>query len=425
MKQAKSRRWVIIVAGLLILVGVLAFAVPLVVQQMNYATASREADELANTMNLPQEDAYQMVDYSQMPQGETPTYEMSEMQDAGNAPSILDSLIPAGWIPPALAEEVDEAQLLETMSMRQAMETAGSILLSCQSLEELPQALTRARSRVEQGFFILTGVQPGKSSQSLKVTNNSLEETVRLDRAVTAARELVYATLTDFEGLLYQVESRLEAGEPEALVLDEAHTLGSYFANFALHLPADDFTGLTTLAEAAAKPKSDPGNAVGLGEENPDAVIAEVDQETDVERSYLLEIPDIGVKVTCRRSGTFNRMYANMKKGVAFFPRAPEPNTVGNICISGHRTGTRDYFRKVDKLSAGDTIFLHTTHLGSFKYQVEDVYVIERDDWKPTYATSYPALTIISCEEYQGVSNGKRIVVRAKLVGVAPNNDAQ
>ena len=89
MKQAKSRRWVIIVAGLLILVGVLAFAVPLVVQQMNYATASREADELANTMNLPQEDAYQMVDYSQMPQGETPTYDMSEMQDAGNATRML------------------------------------------------------------------------------------------------------------------------------------------------------------------------------------------------------------------------------------------------------------------------------------------------------------------------------------------------
>lgn len=425
MKQGKSRRWVIILAGVLILVGALAVAVPLVVQQMNYAAAGREADELANTMNLPGEDAYQTVDYSQMPQGETPTYNYSEMQDAGNAPSILDSLIPAGWIPSALADEADEAALLEKMTLREAMESAGDLLAGCENAAEVTQALERARRRVEQGFFILTGVQPGKKTQSLTVTERKLEETVRLDRSVTAARELVYNTLTDFEGLLYQVEARAAAGGAEAQLLDEARVLGTYFHHFAMHLPEDDFKSLVALAEKAARPISDPGNAVGLGEEDPNAVIAEVDQETEVERKYLLEIPDIGVKVTCYRSGTFNRMYTNMKKGVAFFPRAPEPNTVGNICISGHRTGTRDYFRKVDKLSAGDPIYLHTTHMGSYKYLVEDVYVIDRDNWQPTYGTSYPALTIISCEEYKGVSNGKRIVVRARLVGFAPNDEAK
>jgi LPXTG-site transpeptidase (sortase) family protein len=112
-------------------------------------------------------------------------------------------------------------------------------------------------------------------------------------------------------------------------------------------------------------------------------------------------------------------MYENMRIGAAMFPRAPEPNTVANICISAHRTGTRDYFRNLDKLSVGDTIYLHTSHLGSFEYEVVKVSIIEKNDWSVSGDVGYPALTLLSCQAFGGVSNAQRIMVRAKLVGVA------
>lgn len=423
MSQRGSRRWVFVLAGVLIALGALAVLLPLTVQRLNYAAANREAQALEDTLAIPGEDAYQPVDYAAMPQGNTPVYNATEMQQAGDAPNVLDSLIPASLLPTALAEEGDETRLLEGMTLREAMESAGMLLDECPGSDALADTLKRARKRVEQGFFILTGVQPAQDTETLPrlEAQKAVDDTTRRDKAVTAARGLVYDTLTDFEGLLYQLETRLTGGEPEAVLMDEARTLGSYFTLFALHLPGDDFASLTAHTPAKQAAAVLPGNVIGKGAENPNAEIDPIDQESEVKRGYLLEIPGIGVKVTCYRSGTFNRMYENMKKGVAFFPRAPEPNTVGNICISGHRTGTRDYFRKLDKLSAGDTVYLHTTHLGSFKYEVLSVYIIERDDWNPTRATDYPALTLISCEASQGVSNGKRIVVRAKLVATAPN----
>ena len=183
----------------------------------------------------------------------------------------------------------------------------------------------------------------------------------------------------------------------------------------ALHLPEDDYKSAMAqhreLAALAGQDTKAPEDESGY---------AAIDKDPDgVKRSYLLEIPDISVKVAAYRSGSFNKMYQNMRSGAAMFPRAPEPDTVANICISAHRTGTRDYFRNLNKLSAGDTIYLHTSHLGSFQYEVVKVGIIEANDWSVTGDTSYPALTLLSCQAYGGISNAQRIMVRAKLVGVA------
>lgn len=135
--------------------------------------------------------------------------------------------------------------------------------------------------------------------------------------------------------------------------------------------------------------------------------------------SYLLEIPAISLKICANRCRSFDNIYRCMRSGAAIFPNAPEPNEIGNICMSAHRTGSRDYFHNLDQLDKGDTIYLQCERKLSYQYQVVNVSIIESDDWSVTGQTLYPALTLLSCQEYQGVSNGRRIMVRAKLVGIS------
>lgn len=135
--------------------------------------------------------------------------------------------------------------------------------------------------------------------------------------------------------------------------------------------------------------------------------------------SYLLEIPAINLKICVNRSKSFDSIYRCMRSGAAIFPNAPEPNEIGNICMSAHRTGSRDYFRNLNQLAKGDTVYLHYEKNLSYQYQVVSVSIIEADDWSVTGQTLYPALTLLSCQEYQGVSHGRRIMVRAKLVGIS------
>lgn len=137
------------------------------------------------------------------------------------------------------------------------------------------------------------------------------------------------------------------------------------------------------------------------------------------EGSYLLEIPAIKLKICVIRCSSFSRIYKCMRLGAAIFPNAPEPDEIGNICMSAHRTGSKDYFRNLDKLSTGDIVYLHCAKNVSYQYKVVLVGTIEPDDWSVTGQTLNPTLTMLSCQEYQGVSNGRRIMVRAELVGVS------
>jgi len=135
--------------------------------------------------------------------------------------------------------------------------------------------------------------------------------------------------------------------------------------------------------------------------------------------SYLLEIPAISLKICANQCKSFSSIYRCMRSGAAIFPNAPDPDEIGNICMSAHRTGSRDYFRNLDQLAKGDTVYLRCEKNISYQYQVVSVSVIEPDDWSVTGQTLYPALTLLSCQEYQGVSHGRRIMVRAKLIGVS------
>ncbi len=429
-----QRNWVLTLAVTFIVIGVLAVSIPLVWQKINYIHAERVAAELEAEMQIPKADKYQPVDYATMEKGETPIFTPEEMQQAGDVPDLLEELgivgEPSGFLY-GIAEARAEEE--EPSSMREALNRGAQALHESREADvtQVMEALASARKQVENTFFLLTAVQPITDTEQLASLNDQTVQDglSRGDKTITAARELIYTTLAELEGLLKQVEdlaSRLLNMAMDETYMDlsqrqlttQLDTLASYMRMMALHLPEDDFQSSLALHEAIVNRAAQEQSPENTAQYDP----IDMDQN-GVKRSYLLEIPDIKVKVACYRSGTFNVMYKNMRSGVAMFPRAPEPNTIGNICISGHRTGTRDFFRKLDKLSAGDTIYLHTSHLGSFQYEVTKVFVIEKDDWSVTYGTDYPALTLLSCEAYQGVGNGRRIVVRAKLIAVAGNEN--
>ncbi len=428
-KRPGKRNWMAVAAVVLIAAGVLAFAVPLVWQKINYSIAAQKAAEAQAQMVIPNSGDYKPVDYSTMLEGITPTFSAAEMEEAANPPGLLEELGIVGdpssllfGIASAKAESAEPASMREALNLgAQALKAAGQAPYDDAGVKE---ALAVARKQVENAFFLLTQIQPITNTETLASLSNQrvVDGLTRGDKIITAAREMIYGTLTDLEELLKQVEDQAAAvltnDARAALIrnrlLAQMDTLSSYMAMMALHLPEDDYKSamaqhreFAALAGQNQTPEDEGG-------------YAPIDVDPDgVKRSYLLEIPDISLKVAAYRSGSFNKMYQNMRIGAAMFPRAPEPNTVANICISAHRTGTRDYFRNLNKLSVGDTIYLHTSHLGSFQYEVVKVAIIEANDWSVTGGAGYPALTLLSCQAYGGISNAQRIMVRAKLVGVA------
>ena len=112
-------------------------------------------------------------------------------------------------------------------------------------------------------------------------------------------------------------------------------------------------------------------------------------------------------------------MYASMRKGGAVFPRVGPPNTNTNISVAAHRTGSAAFFFNFDKVQLGDTVFLHTRTLGSFRYVVEDITVINNNDWTKTQAVGYPTLTLLTCERGVNGGNTVRFVLRCALRGIA------
>ncbi len=139
----------------------------------------------------------------------------------------------------------------------------------------------------------------------------------------------------------------------------------------------------------------------------------------ETEAAYLLELPSLRLKVGCFPNLTFEQMYKTMRKGAALYPRVGTPNTNTNISMICHRTGSAAFFKNIDKLVLGDTVLLHTRGLGSFRYVVVNLFSVDEDNWEPMHDLGYPGLTLISCEEFNGISHGKRIMAHCKLIGIA------
>jgi len=146
---------------------------------------------------------------------------------------------------------------------------------------------------------------------------------------------------------------------------------------------------------------------------------------TDIDFNFtqadaVIQIQKINLKVSVFNADTLKAMYPNMRKGASFYPKFNLPGKIGNVCIAAHRTGSSDYFLELDKLTKGDEIYIHTSD-ASYLYIVEYVTTVMPNDWSLLKQTNYAALTLSTCQAYEGVSNGKRLIVRAKLEKIREN----
>ncbi|WZL73627.1 class E sortase [Clostridiaceae bacterium 35-E11] len=123
----------------------------------------------------------------------------------------------------------------------------------------------------------------------------------------------------------------------------------------------------------------------------------------------VIDIPKINIHAAIVE-GTTREL---LKKGPGLYEISPLPTEdEGNVCIAGHRTTYGAWFRHIDTLLKDDEIIL-TFANAVYRYKVEDVFIVTKNDWSVTEPTGYAALTLTSCHPLRSAK--QRIIVRAKL----------
>lgn len=123
----------------------------------------------------------------------------------------------------------------------------------------------------------------------------------------------------------------------------------------------------------------------------------------------IIDIPKLKVRAGVIK-GTSKE---ELKEGPGLYEISPlVTQEGGNVCIAGHRDVYGAWFLNVDKLIAGDDIFIE---LNGFKYnyKVEKVFIVAKNDWSVTKPTGYSSLTLTTCHPLK--SSKQRMIVRAKL----------
>lgn len=129
----------------------------------------------------------------------------------------------------------------------------------------------------------------------------------------------------------------------------------------------------------------------------------------------LLDIPEISLKVYVVAVEDLDvfRQRANHPPG--HYPGTALPGEKGNVAIAGHDSGPAGYFKKINRLTRGDRIYLHTP-LASYIYEVEQVFITHKYDWSVIEATEDATLTLTTCWAEGLDISAKRLIVRAMLI---------
>lgn len=105
----------------------------------------------------------------------------------------------------------------------------------------------------------------------------------------------------------------------------------------------------------------------------------------------LLRIPaiELSALVLC---GTSQEI---LKQGLGWYENSALPGE-GNTAIAGHRTMHAGLFRNLNKLKAGDLIYLEFAGY-VYRYRVANLYQVEYTDWSVIEPCDYIALTLTTC----------------------------
>lgn len=125
----------------------------------------------------------------------------------------------------------------------------------------------------------------------------------------------------------------------------------------------------------------------------------------------LMEIPKIGLSMIVVQGVSV----ADLKLGPGHYPGTPLPGQAGNVVVSGHRTTYLHPFRNVDKLVAGDPIYLTTPDGTKYTYLVSKEESVLPTDVAVVDNTPTNQLTLTTCTPPFSASH--RLIVVATLQG--------
>jgi sortase A len=121
-----------------------------------------------------------------------------------------------------------------------------------------------------------------------------------------------------------------------------------------------------------------------------------------------IEIPRLRVSAVIR-AGSDAR---TLRLAVGYIPGTALPGEKGNVGLAGHRD---TFFRRLRDINPDDEIRV-TTSNGVFHYYVQRTNIVRPKDVWVLNATSYPALTLITCYPFTYVGSApQRFIVRAAL----------
>jgi sortase A len=121
-----------------------------------------------------------------------------------------------------------------------------------------------------------------------------------------------------------------------------------------------------------------------------------------------IEIPRLGVSAVIR-AGIDAR---TLRLAVGYIPGTALPGEQGNVGLAGHRD---TFFRKLRDINPDDEIRV-TTRDGVFHYYVQRTNIVQPKDVSVLSATSYSALTLVTCYPFTYVGSApQRFIVRAAL----------
>lgn len=108
-----------------------------------------------------------------------------------------------------------------------------------------------------------------------------------------------------------------------------------------------------------------------------------------------------------------------LKQGPGVYPQGARPGEPGNLAIAGHRNAYGSPFWFLDRLVAGDGIYIAVGET-TYVYLVERSFVVEPTEWSVIAPTSYDAITLTTCHPLGSTSH--RLIVRGRLDRVLEHN---
>jgi sortase A len=123
----------------------------------------------------------------------------------------------------------------------------------------------------------------------------------------------------------------------------------------------------------------------------------------------IIEIPRLGLKKIVVSGVTID----DLRKGPGHYRNTALPGQKGNSAIAAHRTAYGSPFKEVDKMEAGDEIFVTNALNERFTYRVRDIKVVEPTDFSVLEPTDDAILTLTSCTPLYTAK--QRIVITSVL----------